>query len=98
MPQDIPATCDGCGKKLSIERALSCQKGCLVLARHDKAEKEWIALGVQALFPNAINYEAKINITTVQRKRTRAGVRQEGGEADGSRETVGEAQGGRERQ
>ena len=23
MPQDIPATCDGCGKKFSIENALS---------------------------------------------------------------------------
>ena len=27
MPQDIPATCDGCGKKFSIEHALSCPKG-----------------------------------------------------------------------
>ena len=34
MPQDIPATCDGCGKKLSIEYTLSCPKGGLVLARH----------------------------------------------------------------
>ena len=34
MPQDIPATCDGCGKKFSIEHALSCPKGGLVLAFH----------------------------------------------------------------
>ena len=27
MPQDIPATYDGCGKKFSIEHALSCPKG-----------------------------------------------------------------------
>ena len=39
MPQDIPATCDGCGKKFSIEHALSCPKGGLVLARHDDAAK-----------------------------------------------------------
>ena len=39
MPQDIPATCDGCGKKFSIEHALSCPKGGLVLAWHDDAEK-----------------------------------------------------------
>ena len=32
MPQDIPATCDGCGKKFSIEHAVSCPKGGLVLA------------------------------------------------------------------
>ena len=24
MPQDVPATCDGCGKEFSIEQALSC--------------------------------------------------------------------------
>ena len=40
MPQDIHATCDGCGKKFSIEHALSCAKGGLVLARHDDAAKE----------------------------------------------------------
>ena len=40
IPQDIPATCDGCGKRLSIEHALSCPKGGLVLARHDDAAKE----------------------------------------------------------
>ena len=39
MPQDIPATCNGCGKKFSIEQALSCPKGGLVLARHDYAAK-----------------------------------------------------------
>ena len=41
MPQDIPATCDGCGKRFSIEHALSCPKGGLVIARHDDAAKEW---------------------------------------------------------
>ena len=45
MPKDIPATCDGCGKTLLIEHAISCPKGGLVLARHDDAAKEWGALG-----------------------------------------------------
>ena len=45
MPQDIPATCDGCGKKLLIDHSLSCPKGGLVLARHNDAAKEWGALG-----------------------------------------------------
>ena len=54
MPQDIPATYDGCGKKFSIEHALSCPKGGLVLARHDAAAKEWGALGDRALVPSAI--------------------------------------------
>ena len=39
MPQDIPATCNGCGKKFSIEHALPCPKFGLVLARHDDAAK-----------------------------------------------------------
>ena len=51
MPQDIPATCDGCGKKFSIEHALSCPKGGLVLVRHDDAAKEWGSLGAQFLVP-----------------------------------------------
>ena len=57
MPLDIPVTCNGCGKKLSIERALSFQKGCLVLERHYNAAKEYIALGVRDLIPSAITYE-----------------------------------------
>ena len=75
MPQDIPATCDGCGKKFSIEHALSCPKGGLVLARHNDAAKEWGALGAWALVPSAITYEPKINSRTVQGERTGAGAR-----------------------
>ena len=56
MPQDIPKTCDGCSKKLSIEHALSCPKGGHVLARHDDVAKEWGALGDRAIVPSAITY------------------------------------------
>ena len=56
MPQDIPATCDGCGKKLSIEHVLSCPKGGLVLAWHDDSAKQWGALGARARVPSAITY------------------------------------------
>ena len=89
MPQDIPATCDGCGKKFLIEHALSCPKGGLVLARYDAPAKEWGTLGARALVPSAITYKPKINSRTVQRKRTGSGARQEGGEADGGTNTVG---------
>ena len=57
MSQDIPATCDGCSKKFSIEHALSYPKGGLVLAWHDDAAKEWGALGAQAIIPSAITYD-----------------------------------------
>ena len=73
MPQEIPATCDGCGKHFSFKHALSCPKGGLVLARHDDATKEWGALGSQDLAPSAITYEPKINSRTVQWERTGAG-------------------------
>ena len=74
MPQDIPATCDGCSKKLSIEHALSFQKGGLVLARLDESAKEWGALGARSLVPSNIIYEPKINSSTVQGERTGAGA------------------------
>ena len=77
MPQDIPATCDGCGKKLLIEHDLLCPKGGLVLERHDEAAKEWGALGARALVPSAITYKPKINSRTLQGERTGAGARQE---------------------
>ena len=89
MPQDIPVTCDGCGKKLSIEHALSCPKGGLVLARHNNAANNWGDLGTRALVPSAITYKLKINSRTVQGGRTWAGARQEGGEAEGGTDTVG---------
>ena len=83
MPQDIPATCDGCSKKFSIENAISCPKGGIVIARHDDDAKYWGALGARALTPSAITYEPKINSRTVQGERTGAGAQQEGGEANG---------------
>ena len=91
MSQDIPATCDGCGKNFLIEHALSCPKGGLVMARQNEAAKEWGALGYRALIPSAITYEPKINSRTVQGERTGPGARQEGGEANGGTETAVEA-------
>ena len=73
MPQDIPATCDGCSKKFLIEHALSCPKGGLVLAWHDDAAKELGAHETWALVPSAITYEPKIKSRTVQGERTGAG-------------------------
>ena len=97
MPQDIPATCNGCGKNFSIKHAQSCPKVGLVLAGHDDATKEWGVLGAWALVPSAIPYEHKINSRTVRGERNGTGARQEGGEANGGTESVGEAHGGRGR-
>ena len=79
MPQDIPATCDVCCKRLSIDHVLSFSKGGLILARHDDTAKEWGALVSRALVPSAITYEPKINSGIVQGGRTGAGARQDSG-------------------
>ena len=63
-------TCDGCGNKFSIDHALSCPKGGLVIARNDDAAKERGAFGARALVPSAITYEPKINSRTVQGEKT----------------------------
>ena len=95
MPEDIPANCNGCGKRFSIEHALSFPKGELVLAQNDDAAKKRGALGYRALFHSAITYKLKINSRTVQGERTRSGARQDGGIANGGTPIVGGAQGGR---
>ena len=97
MPQDILATCNGCGKKLSIEHTLSCPKVDLIMVRHYDNAKEWVALVSRSLVPSAITYKPKINSRTVQGEKTRAGARQDGGAANGGVYTVGDPQGGRER-
>ena len=97
MPQDIPATCYGCGKKFLIGHALSCPKDGIVLAQHDAAAKEWGSLGAWALVPRAITYKPKINSRTVQGDRNGARARQEGRRSDRGTETVEEDQGVRGR-
>ena len=97
MPQDIPATCNGCSKKLLIEHAISCPKGGLVMVQHDDTSKEWGAFGPQDLVPSSITYKPNINSRTSQGERTGAGSRQDGVTANGGTTTVGEAQGGNRR-
>ena len=89
MHQNIPTTCNDCGKKLSIEHVLSCPKGGLVLPRNDDAAKEWGAIGFRALVPSGITYKPKINSRTVQGERTGAGARKEGVTANGGTDTLG---------
>ena len=59
------------------------------MEQHDDSAKDWCALGAQDLIPSAITYEPKINSRTVQGKGGGAGARQEGGTADGGKDTLG---------
>ena len=94
IPQDIPTTCNGCGKRFSIEHTLSLPKGSLFLEWHYDGAKEWDALGYRDLVPSDISYEPKINSRTVQRERTRARAQQDYGTANIVIDSVGESQGG----
>ena len=66
MPQDIPTTCNDCGKNRSIDHAISCPNGGIFLARHEDAAKDWGDLRSQALTPSDISYDDQISIRTVQ--------------------------------
>ena len=93
MPQDIPATCNGCGKRFSIEHYISCPKDGLVMALYDDTAQEWGALGSWALVPSAITYEPKVNSRKVQGERTRYRAQQNSGTVEGGAFIVGEGQG-----
>ena len=94
MPQDIPATYDGCCKRLLIEHTLLFPKDGLFLEWHNDAAKEWGALGSWALVPSAITYEPKINSRIIKGERTRVGARKDGGTAKGGADTIRDDQGG----
>ena len=66
MPQNIPATYDGCGDKLLIDKALSFPLGCLIMERHNDAANEWGTLGSRDLTPSSIYYEPLIVSRTIQ--------------------------------
>ena len=70
MPKDIPATCNDCGKKFSIDHDILCTKGDIVMALHDVSTKEWGDLVSHTLTSSEISYGPKINNRTVQVERT----------------------------
>ncbi|MGL4997609.1 MAG: hypothetical protein ACRC5T_01270, partial [Cetobacterium sp.] len=59
-PQDLPDKCDGCGQNFTVEHAMSCKKGGLVLIRHNDVKDEWHHLCAQALTPSAVSDEPLI--------------------------------------
>ena len=92
MPQDIPTTFNGCGKKFSIKHALSCPKVGLVLAQHNDTAKEWGTLGSWSLVSSAISYKPKIKSGTVQGDRTGSGACQDSRIVEVGAVVIGESQ------
>ena len=72
-PLDMPAACDGCGAKMTVEHALSCKVGGLVHIRHDDVADEWRHLCGTALSPSRVEREPPIFRCVSHRARVAAG-------------------------
>ena len=59
-PPDLPQNCDGCGARFSLQHALGCKKGGLVILRHNDVKSELMELGQKALTNSAIRDEPLI--------------------------------------
>ena len=72
-PLDMPAACDGCGAKMTVEHALSCKVGGLVHIRHDDVADEWRYLCGVALSPSRVEREPRIFTCVSPRARDAVG-------------------------
>ena len=58
----LPRKCDGCGAKFSVEHALACKQGGLVVGRHDELKDEIAELATMATSSNRVRDEPKIKV------------------------------------
>ena len=61
-PGDLPKICDGCNAAFSVQHALDCKKGGLVVLRHDEIAGEVMEWGSKALTPSAVRVEPLIHL------------------------------------
>jgi hypothetical protein len=59
-PSDLPASCDGCDARFTLQHALSCKKGGLVIFRHNEIRDELVHMAGKAMTPSAIRDEPLI--------------------------------------
>jgi hypothetical protein len=60
-PPDLPLKCDGCDQHFTMQHALSCKKGGLVIFRHNEIRDELVYLAGKAFTPSAIRDEPLIH-------------------------------------
>ena len=63
-PDDLPASCDGCGSKFSVLHALECKNGGLVIGQHNEIQDELYYLATCAFKPSMVHDEPKINTSS----------------------------------
>jgi hypothetical protein len=69
-PPDLPHTCDGCDAPFTLQHALCCKKGGLVISRHNEIRDELIHMAGKAMTPSAIRDEPLIRPGRVAEKTT----------------------------
>ena len=58
--------CDGYRRHLSAYHTFTCPRGCITIARHGGAAKEWVNLGAWGLTHSDIYYKPLISSRTMQ--------------------------------
>ena len=61
--KDLPKKCDGCNAKFSVNHALSCKKGGLVVNRHNEVKDEVAYLAALATSPGKVRDKPNIHIS-----------------------------------
>jgi hypothetical protein len=59
-PPDLPEVCDGCDARFTLQHALGCKKGGLVIFRHNEIRDELVHMAGKALTPSAVRDEPLI--------------------------------------
>ncbi|EJK54589.1 hypothetical protein THAOC_25766 [Thalassiosira oceanica] len=60
VPKNLPKTCDGCGATFTVEHALTCKTGGLVVLRHDDCRDEFGDIASKATTPSRVTTESLI--------------------------------------
>jgi hypothetical protein len=60
LPSNFPTHCDGCDAHFTLQHALACKKGGLVIFRHNEVRDELAHLATKAFTPSAVRDEPLI--------------------------------------
>jgi hypothetical protein len=72
-PHNFPDKCDGWDAHFSLQHALRCKKGGLVIFRHDEIRDELVNLASRAFTPSAVRDEPLIHGCATEKVKTSPG-------------------------